>query len=386
MASRRAIVLDDDPDITGVHATVLEAMGFECSVHHSFASLVDAPLEDFDLMTLDLAMPGRDGLEVIDYLADRQITMPILLVSGMPDNVLHSVESVARHRGLNVAGAMRKPFWPEQLGKRVEAIMKAPKAHLLSNEQIDQLLDQTGGLVVEYLPQVHIKWHRYEGLQAHARLRHPEHGLIQPADFLPQLMRTDLKKKLSKKVVLRVLSDMQSWLDWDISPSVSINLGAPCLTDDSIIAHLVEAAAKFDVSLDRLRVEVADLLPTRVTSEVLRGMTRLRIKNVGVSMAGINGAAPSETFLRSLPIDEIKVDQSLVSRFESERKAEAVAERIVALSKTLQLQTVAQGVESPEQLKVIAELGFDVAQGPLFGKPRGAVQVPQLLSSKPRAY
>ncbi len=386
MARPRAILLDDDNDITAMQEVILQAIGLDCEVHNEFATFRQSDLSQVNLMLLDLAMPGRDGLEVLSFLEGQKAKMPILLVSSMSESVLRAAESVGHQRGLNIAGWMRKPFWPEELGKRVEKIVRAPVDNLLTNAELEKLLNVSGGIVVEYLPRVNVQWHQFDGLKALVRLRHSEHGLIRPGAFLPQLEGTALMQQLTRTVLLRVFRDMTSWMDWDMTPRVSVNVDLQSVADDQLVDWVDQTAGQFQISPERLQFDLTGLSPMSINAEILSGMTRLRIKEVGLAMSNIGHPIPSTTFLTSLPIEEVRLDRSLTSRMSFDAQARACVEEIIQLAGELSLRTVADGFETMEQSRVASQLGIDVAQGHYFSRAVGAAQVPAVLSTKPSAY
>ncbi len=380
MSNLPILLFDDDPDVTAFEQVALDSLPCESIATHDFesfkAALSKGPVA---LIVLDLAMPEHDGVQAIRFLAEEQITAPVLIFSSMPQEVIKSAASVAKLRGLNVAGWLRKPCWPEEYGNLVRSVLAAEAGDPFSAQNVAELLQMAGTVEMRYQPKVNLDWNRVDSVEALLRLRHPQLGLVSPGQFMARIESTSEVLQMNNLVVDRVFDDMRSWADLDCTPKVAINTSAKALESSSLLDNLMRASERHAISLSRIMIEITENSLSRLHVDALDAMTRLRLNEVTVSLDDYGVGHATKDRLLGLPFNELKVDRSLLARIQSDPDERANINKLLATAKERGIATVAEGVEDEESLQRARNLGFQMAQGFIFGKPVPAHRLPQAL-------
>ena len=233
---------------------------------------------------------------------------------------------------------------------------------------------QRGEVLLHYQPQVELRAMVVSGAEALIRWRHPIGGLLPPDDFLPALAHTPLMPVVTDWVVLTAAHEAADWSEL----TVAVNISAA----DAARAGLVDSV--------RQALEGSGLPPTRLVLEVtehaivadLDGATRnlaaLAADGVRVSLDDFGTGYSSLLYLRKLPIHEIKIDRVFTVGLGANRDDDAIVAGLVKLGHAIGVRVVAEGVETAEQLNVLASLECDAAQGFLFGRAAERLVLPTL--------
>ena len=221
-------------------------------------------------------------------------------------------------------------------------------------------------LAVYYQPQNNVATGEITGFEALVRWTHPAKGPIPPLDFIPLAEETGLIIELGEWVLRTACADAASW---DRPYKIAVNL-SPVQFSHANLAQLVhEILTETGLSPQRLELELTE---TAVIADKARSLHILRqIKALGVSVALDDfgtGYSSLET-LRAFPFDKIKLDRSFMSEVESSPQAKAIIRAVLALGKSLNVPVLAEGVETGDQLAVLASEGCDEAQGYFLGRP-----------------
>jgi EAL domain-containing protein (putative c-di-GMP-specific phosphodiesterase class I) len=236
-------------------------------------------------------------------------------------------------------------------------------------------------IVVHYQPSVDLRTGRVTGLEALARWDHPQRGLLAPREFIGLAEETGLIVGLGLDVLSAACHDARRWEErlGRRAPRVHVNLSARQVGNPTLPA-LVEGVLR-GAGLS------PDLLTLEMTESVLMDDARTAIetlwalKGIGVALAidDFGTGSSSLSYLRRFPVDVLKVDQSFVDGLGPDPEDSAIVAAIVNLARTLELEAVAEGVETVDQLRRLRELGCDGAQGFLFSDPVPVDEVDDLL-------
>jgi len=227
-------------------------------------------------------------------------------------------------------------------------------------------------LVVHYQPLVAAVGGAVIGLEALVRWQHPTRGLLPPSDFLAVAAQCGLSARVEEVVLGRVLADLQR--DADL-PRVWVNLSALELSRPRHTRRITAAAIEADVSLARLGFELTETVLAADTITVRENLAWLRDRGARVALDDYGTGYASLANLRDLPIDELKIDRSLIAGMTTEPFDRAVVDAIVKIAGSLGLGLVAEGVETPEQADLARTLGIATLQGYLFARP-SALETP----------
>lgn len=223
---------------------------------------------------------------------------------------------------------------------------------------------QQGGLTLFYQPVFDLHSGQPQGVEALIRWPHPERGMVSPGDFIPLAEERGFIAQVDRYVLRQALADAPRLSGW-----IAVNLSAQSFLDPSFLPFLEGLLAERRVPGDRLVLEITE----RLLAEPRRAQPVLEaIQALGVSIAvdDFGTGYSSLAYLRAFPLDHLKVDRSFVLGIGRDPKDEAVARSILQLAASLDLSTIAEGVETQEQLDWLRQEGCAMAQGFLLGRPR----------------
>jgi len=219
------------------------------------------------------------------------------------------------------------------------------------------------------------------GLEALVRWQHPERGLIPPRDFIPLAEETSLTLPIGHYVLEQALAQVERWHQHNPGMTVSVNVSARQLTDMSLTSMLTGAMNATTTRPDSLCLEFSEISIAQDTEAALRALHGLKAIGVQLAIDDYGTGSTPLPVLKRLPIDTIKIHESLVSGLGSDPKQGPIVAAVVQLGHALGLRVVAEGVETDAQLAELRAVGFDGAQGFLFGRPVPEEQVQAMLSS-----
>ncbi|WP_457107908.1 putative bifunctional diguanylate cyclase/phosphodiesterase [Methylobacterium sp. P5_C11] len=235
---------------------------------------------------------------------------------------------------------------------------------------------------LHYQPQLQLATGRLIGCEALIRWRHPERGLVSPLDFIPLAEEIGLIVPIGEWVIRQACRDAMTWPD---PMSVAVNVSPAQFKSDRLVETIISALAGSGLSARRLEVEITEGVLLQENDKTLQTLHRLRELGVRVSMDDFGTGYSSLSYLRSFPFDKIKIDRSFVNDLTSKPDGEAIIRAIAGLGKSLGMTTVAEGVETAEQLQRIRLEGCTDVQGYLISKPVPAEDLRQVFAGFPQA-
>ena len=238
-----------------------------------------------------------------------------------------------------------------------------------------------GGFEVHYQPQYTING-TLCGLEALLRLHHPIDGTIPPNRFIPIAEESGLIVPIGNFVLEAVCRDVTTWQRQGL-PAVRVALNVSPLqfmrSDFAVQVRAVLTAFQMDPSL--IELELTETTVMRKMDEIARQMLELAGAGVTFSVDDFGTGYSSLRHLHQLPIKTLKIDRSFIERIAEPTGTYAVVQAILSLAHSLEMQVIAEGVERIEQVEILRELGCDVVQGFLWGRPQPAACVPEVLAS-----
>jgi len=224
-------------------------------------------------------------------------------------------------------------------------------------------------LTVLYQPKVDLRTTRVVGAEALARWPHPIFGMVLPHQFLPLVRQHGLMRTFTDLILDQALSDAAQWRRQGIDIPVAVNLFPPLLGDVNLPVRIFDALARHELPGDSLIIEITeDLLLDDIerTREVLE---TLREHSIQVALDDFGSGYSALTYLRKLPIDEVKLDQDLIIHVLTDPRAEAIVRAVIELAHSLNVTTVAEGVETADIASWLRDCGCEVAQGIYYSPP-----------------
>jgi EAL domain-containing protein (putative c-di-GMP-specific phosphodiesterase class I) len=380
MPNRRILILDDDASVGQTIQWIAESLGFEA------AFVTDA--EEFflklaqmipDIITVDLVMPGLDGVEIMRLLAERKCRAKIVISSGMGTRVLDAAQRSAQEHGLSIAGVISKPISREDLraligkGSEPDQPLSAKNESErgsefeITKQDLQSALDRHE-FVLAYQPKIECKSGALAGLEALARWQHPDKGIIMPDSFIPVAEETGLIDALTAQVFDQSLEWFSNAFP-EHNLHLSLNLSAKSLVDIQLADHLATLCQRFQIAPERIVLELTESSAMVDPILSLDLMTRIRMKGFQLSIDDFGTGYSSMVQLVRLPFSEIKVDKSFVMLAKQTKESLNVIKSIVDLGHSLGLRVTAEGVDDPSTLSYINSLGCDLAQGYFIARP-----------------
>ena len=373
----RLIVVDDEVNMGELVKDVANVAGFD-AVHYIHASEFVAHHDDrAAVIVLDLFMPDFDGIEMIRLLAGMECKSALILISGVDKSVLHSAHELAIEHGLNIVGALQKPFHPSELQKLLFDVstslnqdkkqkQKVSDSNLIS---IDEIRDAIAGnqFIGYYQPQVSLRDFRVIGFEVLMRWLHPERGLVPPFQFIPLAESSGLIEDMTWNLLDSVA---ENWVRHDLRQTVSINMTAAMFKSLDLPERLYEIGENRNFTENSLLIlEVTESALMEELTKSLDSLTRLRMKGFQLSIDDFGTGYSSMVQLYRAPFSELKVDQSFVMRMEKDPEARAIVESTINLAHNLNMKVVAEGVETQSIMRKLKSLGCDIAQGYQIARP-----------------
>jgi len=235
-------------------------------------------------------------------------------------------------------------------------------------------------LRVHYQPKYALGTGRAVGVEALVRWQHPTRGLTGPGDFIPVAEETGLILPIGEWVLTEACRQAVTWREeHGLVLSVSVNLSAIQVSRSDLPGIVARAISESGVDPRQVCLEITEGILLIDTATVVQHLAEIRATGVRISIDDFGTGYSSLAYLRTLPIDELKIDRSFIAPLADEGSAAAIVDSIVTLGHALGLSVVAEGIETPEQLARLRQLGCDVGQGFHLGRPEPVRMVTRAL-------
>jgi EAL domain-containing protein (putative c-di-GMP-specific phosphodiesterase class I) len=226
-----------------------------------------------------------------------------------------------------------------------------------------------------YQPQIDATTGRVCGLEALVRWEHPVDGLLSPAVFLPVARQAGLMAALSVEVARQAVTDARRWRDIGITTPVAINLSPPELMSEAVLPQLYEMMARARLPADAILIEVTEDSFLADPDRARSAIEDVRRHGLEVSIDDYGTGFSSLSYLRDLPVQELKIDRSFITGFAEDEKTRRIVASTIQMAHALHMRTVAEGVEDAATTAELVAFGVDVLQGYHFARPMRAREV-----------
>jgi diguanylate cyclase (GGDEF)-like protein/PAS domain S-box-containing protein len=323
-----------------------------CSVENVADKILDA-----------FALP----IEVLEQKIQVSVSIGITMINGRTavcDQQLQKAEKAtqqAKERA-KLRGERRISFFDPEIQAQVVQ-------HVLLEDELRNALAENQ-LVLYYQPQIR-KPNRLLGYEVLLRWRHPERGIVSPAVFIPIAEQSRLILPIGRWVIEQACEKLAVWQSEPTTSglSLAVNISIIQFQSNNFVQQVGQILEKTGAPRGLLKLEVTESLLMNDPERITEMMNRLRSMGVRFSLDDFGTGDSSMSYLNQLPLDQIKIDQSFINEVTNNLANSAIVESIIGLAKGLNLEVIAEGVETEEQRDWLANHGCQNFQGYLFGRP-----------------
>jgi diguanylate cyclase (GGDEF)-like protein/PAS domain S-box-containing protein len=320
------------------------------------ARLIDAVSQPYDLLGQQIIIGASVGIAVAPTDGRE------------PDQLLRNAD-MALYRAKSSGRGSYHFFQPE-----MDAQMQ--ERHALELD-LRKAIDR-GEFEVYYQPIVEVARRQIRGFEALVRWKHPQRGMVSPAQFIPVAEEIGLIGALGDWVLRQACRDASTW---PADLTVAVNLSAVQFRNPTLPLSIVSALAAADLAADRLELEITETVLLQDDRTIIDLLHQIRALGVRISMDDFGTGYSSLGYLRSFPFDKIKIDRSFIQELGKKDDCLAIVRAVAQLGADIGMTTIAEGVETDEQLDILRIEGCNLAQGYLFSPPRPGADIPGLLET-----
>lgn len=234
-------------------------------------------------------------------------------------------------------------------------------------------------LTLVYQPKFNLGDSEIVGVEALVRWPHPELGMLGPDHFLPLVHRHGLVRSVTELVLARALDDVADWRTRGVEVPIAVNISAPSLGDLDLPARIARALDERDLSSSLLTVEITEDLLVDNMDRTRAVLDKMRARGIRVAIDDFGCGYSALSYLRDLPIDEVKLDRQFITPILVDRRSAVIVRAVIDLAHELGVTTVAEGVEDAETADRLRDYGCEVVQGYFCSPPVGAEAILELL-------
>ena len=252
-----------------------------------------------------------------------------------------------------------------------------PYEELLLERELREALENHQ-LQLHYQPQICLKTGALAGFEALVRWQHPQRGILGPLQFIPFAEKRGLIASIGRWVLFEACRQLKAWHDAGLPKvPVAVNLSPLELRQRDVLADIQKALATTGLAAQYLEVEITESVLMQQSNPAQHNILRaLQALGVGISIDDFGTGYSSLAYLKRYPIDKLKIDRSFITDTPHSVDDVAIVTAIIQMGRSLQLQVLAEGVETAEQQALLTHLGCDLVQGFGLSRPLPAHQVP----------
>ena len=326
------------------------------------------------LVICDLQMPGMDGMELLRHIGESAHKPAVIISSGTESRILASVELMVKAVGLNVLGSLPKPVNREGMNRLLARYLHTPVTAPLANKimlcasDVDRAFAD-GEFDTHFQPKVSLTTGELVGVEALSRWIHPEHGVLRPADFLPLIESQNKLGELTRTVIASAIGHAADWKKSGRSLNINVNLSLSAIDNVLLCEETLALLANHGMKPRDLTFEIVETAAMTDVGRTLETMSRLRLNGFGLSIDDFGTGYSSFEQLSRIPFTELKIDRSFVQGVARAPRLAALVRSCIDLAARLNLNVVAEGVESEEDWEFLASAGANEAQGYFIATP-----------------
>ncbi|MDB5753860.1 MAG: oxygen sensor protein [Massilia sp.] len=349
--------------------------------HTALHFFQDSYTPTVDVAVIDLALPGMDGLELIRTLAAMKCRARLVVVGAQTSNLMFSVETMAQDYGFELLGTLTKPLSAGRLHTLLENYLppappsSRPKGPTFTFAEVGIGL-QARQFEPFFQPKIELETGQVKGLEAFARWRHPEHGVLGPGAFIGALEQNKRIDFLDWSMIERSVEHCRAFHDKGIPISISINLAHETLAHPAFMQQITACTERHRVMPDYITFEMPESSVLTTDPGFLERLVRLRMAGYGLAIDDYGTGRSNLQLLARIPFSELKIDRSFVDGASKKRALGTVLSSCLGLARSLDRMSVAVGVETKQDWDFLQGLGCTYAQGYYIASPMAADEFP----------
>jgi diguanylate cyclase (GGDEF)-like protein len=241
--------------------------------------------------------------------------------------------------------------------------------------ELRQAIQHPGELVLFYQPKVDSQTRTCVGVEALVRWQHPQRGLLAPDSFIPAAERTGLIQPLTLLVLDQAFGQLRRWTDAGLVMKMAVNISAASLLDPDFPTTVHSFIEQYSLDPGQIELELTETAIMTDPERALTVLTELAATGLTLSIDDFGTGYSSMSYLKRLPVRQIKIDRSFITAMDTEGRDAAIVRSSIDLARELQLEVVAEGVETQAVWSELAKLGCSTIQGYLLTRPVPAEQL-----------
>lgn len=382
-ASLRVLILDAIPFRRDRLVNALNAIGiFSVTQSPDCASALDvlsSSCHRFDIVLCDMQMKDIDEMEFIYHAAHCNVG-GFILMSAVKDALFYSEQIIAEGRGSPVLGILHRAMdtgclqhlLSSYLATNAAAPSHTEKPWLPQWTRNDLVAALNGNQFEPYFqPKIDLDTGMPTCVEILARWHHPDLGILPPSQFIELMEQHRVIDQLTGSLLVQSLSCAKQCAAQGNDIGFAINVSPITLQDARTPSRVGALVKECGLCPEQITIEVTETASSKRFTAVLESLTRLRMQGFEISVDDFGMGYSSLQLLSQMPFTELKIDRSFVSDVSSRAKSIAILESVVHLAGKLSLRTVAEGIETTDELQFIRSLGVGTGQGFLLGRPMG---------------
>jgi diguanylate cyclase (GGDEF)-like protein len=331
-----------------------------------------------DAHLAQLEQLARESIEVIE--APLEIdgeSVHVLAAAGVSTAPDHGNTITTLLRSANQAMQHSKTLVGSNLTEYSEELFSSVNRQIELERDLSAAIENNE-LFLVYQPKQHVKSRRIEGVEALARWHHPRLGYVPPLEFVGIAEEAGLARALGNSVLKQAIYQLEKWSELGLQLSIAVNISPAQIMHPEFVNDIKHALSLADVDPTLLELEITESIMIGNHHHIDEAIDRVRDLGVRIAIDDFGTGYSSLSYIRKFTVDTFKLDSTFISDIESSSQSTGIIDALMMLAHTLNLEVVAEGVETASQMLILNTLGCDYIQGNYLSRPVSAEQVEHL--------
>ena len=334
---------------------------------------------------VDLELPGMDALDLIRHLGQHGASARLIVTGGQSAGLLFSVETLAQAHGVDLLGTIARPVTAAKLKPLLEHY--TPLSRPARPQGGPRFTFQEIGIGLQkrqfepfFQPKIELATGQVKGLEAFARWRHPEHGVLGPSSFIDALEEQGRIDFLDWSMIELSVERCRWFAERGIPVPISLNTAPETLAHPAFMRQIEACLTRHQILPDYVTFEIPESSVLNTDPDFIERLVRLRMMGFGLAIDDYGTGRSNLQLLARIPFTELKIDRSFVDGASKRRPLGTVLKSCLGLAHSLDRMSVAVGVETRQDWDFLQSLGCTYAQGYHIANPMEAAAFPAWLA------